>query len=151
MSKPTVYLAGPITGLSFDRATDWRQTAKAYFEDKGIDALSPLRGKSYLDKELNIKDSYEDLPLSSARGIYTRDRFDCNRADVVLINLLGATKVSIGTVMEIAWADAAGKPIVLIIDTTGNVHDHAMVREAAGFRVNNLDEALFIVNVLLNK
>lgn len=150
MSKPLVYLAGPITGLSFGSATDWREAARTYFDAHNINALSPLRGKSYLQQETNIKDSYEDLPLSSQRGIYARDKFDCERADVVLVNLLGAQRVSIGTVMEIAWASGKNKPIVLVMEDAANLHDHAMVREAAAFRVNNFDDAFFIVNVLLN-
>jgi hypothetical protein len=35
----------------------------------------------------------------------TRDRFDATRCDVLLVNLLGAERVSIGTMMEVAWAD----------------------------------------------
>ncbi len=49
--------------------------------------------------------------------------------------------------MEIAWADAARNPVVLAMES-GNAHDHAMVREAAGFVVPTLDEALDVVVAL---
>lgn len=142
----SVYAAGPITGLSFTGATDWRNDLQLLLKDK-VKVLSPLRAKDYLKNETVIGDSYEqekiDSPLthvlSSSRGITTRDRNDVMNSDIILVNLLGATKVSIGTVMEIAWADMLRKPVVLVMEKTGNVHDHAMIRECIGFRVETLD------------
>jgi hypothetical protein len=78
----------------------------------------------------------------------TRDRFDATRCDVLLVNLLGAERVSIGTVMEIAWADLRRTPIVAVMEE-GNVHEHGMVNEAIGFRVTTLDEALNIIKSIL--
>ena len=101
-----------------------------------------MRAKDYLKKEKEITGSYEDKVMSCARGIITRDRFDTQRCDVILVNFLGAKKVSIGTVMEIAWADSIRTPIICAIESTGNPHDHPMVTEAIGFRVASLDEAV---------
>lgn len=146
----TVYLAGPISGLSFDGATDWREEAIKYLKRFDIKGLSPLRGKEYLKKEKEIKDSYENTALSSSRGIYTRDRYDCMTCNVILVNLLGAKRVSIGTVMEMAWTDSIKTPIVAIMEKEGNPHDHAMVKEAIGFRVETLKEGLDIVTTILS-
>ena len=44
----TVYLAGPITGLTYDGATDWRAYAKARLAKFGIQAVSPMRAKEFL-------------------------------------------------------------------------------------------------------
>ena len=41
----TVYLAGPITGLTYDGATDWRHAVAADLNSVGIKGLSPMRGK----------------------------------------------------------------------------------------------------------
>lgn len=87
--------------------------------------------------------------MSCAKGITSRDRFDCMRADAVLVNLLGATKVSIGTVMEVAWADSARKQIVLVIGKDDQVHLHPMLTESCGYIVDNLDEAISIVERVL--
>jgi hypothetical protein len=51
--------------------------------------------------------------MSKPKGLTTRDRWDAMRCDVLLVNLLGATKVSIGTVLEFGWADAMDIPIVV--------------------------------------
>lgn len=151
MSK--VYLAGPIAGLDYAGATDWRETAKESLNFCGITALSPMRAKQYLKDVASFaadSNQYKTLSvLSSNRGITTRDRFDCQSADVVLVNLLGATRVSIGTMLEVAWADAKRTPIVLVMEPEGNVHHHGMLLECAGFHCHSLDEALNVVKAIL--
>jgi len=52
--------------------------------------------------------------------------------------------------MEIAWADLSRIPVVLVMEPEKNGHDHAMIREAAGFRVSTLDEGLRIVKAILS-
>ncbi len=87
-----VYLAGPITGLTYDTATDWREMARGFLETYNITGISPMRAKEYLGAEKRIEGSYEDTALSSAKGITTRDRWDVSRSDVMLVNLLDADK-----------------------------------------------------------
>lgn len=155
MTRMRVYLAGPITGLSYDGCTDWREHAIQHLDQFNIQGLSPLRGKTYLKNEKSISDNYNEsenaliVAMSGQRGIYERDRFDCHRADLVLVNLLGAKRVSIGTVMEIAWAAQNNTPIVLVMEKEGNIHEHSMLREAVAFRVDNLEDALHIAVTIL--
>lgn len=145
----TVYLAGPITGLTYDEGQDWRTTLEVMFRDVGMRALSPLRGKSYLKTFGKLEDQYIGVhPLSDQKGITTRDRNDCMRSDVVIANFLGAERVSIGTVLECAWADAARVPLIVVMEEE-NVHQHAMIREVAGYVVDNLDDAFIIAVTVL--
>lgn len=149
-----VYLAGPITGLDFKGCTDWREFAKAELSAVGIKGLSPMRAKEYLAALAGpisgTGEEYAHLGvLSLPRGVMTRDRFDATRCDVLLVNLLGAKAVSIGTVMEIAMADVCRTPIVCAMEPTGNPHEHMMIAEAIGFRVPALDEALHVVKAIL--
>ena len=88
-----------------------------------------------------LSDAYEGSLLSSQRGITICDRFDCMRADLILVNLLGAERPSLGTVIEIAWADSKRIPIVVVMEERGNVHDHAMLRELCPLRVDTLRNA----------
>jgi hypothetical protein len=144
-----IYLAGPITGLTYEGATDWREFVSeslASLSDDALDpiqCLSPMRHKDYLLGELVLKDDYPDgHTITTGRCITARDRYDATRCDLLLVNFLGAEKVSIGTVLEIAWADSVRVPIVLAIEDEGNLHDHAMVRELCPFRVNSLEKAI---------
>jgi len=143
----TVYLAGPIKGLSYDGCTDWREYAKSMLGEHGITGISPMRWKDNLKEEERIEGSY-DTPFCRSKGIITRDRFDVFCCDVMLANLLGAEEVSIGTMIEYGWADAARKPIVTIMEE-GNLHEHPIVLEATGFRVESLDEGLDVAVGLL--
>lgn len=145
----TVYLAGPISGCTFGGCTDWRNDVIAKLAEHNIKGLSPMRGKEYLQTEGIIDGAYSQFVLSCSRGIITRDRFDTTRCDVLLVNFLGAQRVSIGTVMEIAWADLKRIPIICVIEPTSNVHDHPMIQEAVGFRVQSVEEALNVAISIL--
>lgn len=152
MSK-LVYLAGPITGLSYQGSTEWRDFAITELAKHGITGLSPMRGKEYLATldELMTADGnrYQKFgTLSTNRGIMTRDHWDATRCDVLLVNLLGAKKISIGTVMEIAWAWGNHIPVVCVMEE-GNIHEHGMILEAIGFRVATLEEALHVTIAIL--
>ena len=50
--------------------------------------------------------------------------------------------------MEIAWAWDNGVHVVCVIEESGNPHDHAMIREAIGFRVTTVEEAVNIIQAL---
>jgi nucleoside 2-deoxyribosyltransferase len=142
-----IYLAGPITGLSYEGATSWRQYAIEKL--KPIFGLSPMRGKDYLlDKQCLAAEGYSDTVLSTPKAITARDRFDCQRADLLIINLAGAQRISIGTMIEIGWADSKRIPIILVMER-GNVHEHAMVSETCNFIVNTLDEAIDLAKTIL--
>lgn len=150
----SVYLAGPISGLSFGECTDWRNAAIKQLAEAGIEGLSPMRAKEYLaglGEPLGPDgDKYKILsPLSTNRGIMTRDRWDATRCDVLFANLLDAKTVSVGTVMEIAWADLKRTPIVAVMEE-GNKHDHGMIFEAIGFKVKTVQEGLNIVKAILH-
>lgn len=160
-----VYLAGPITGLSYDDARyGWRGDFQKLLPDH-IHCHSPMRAKDFLlDQHCLVGDPtmYPDHAIATPSGIVTRDRNDIRReCDAVVANFLGATKASIGTAIEFGWADAYGIPIVMVIEEGGkiatgvdvyegdNPHWHAMLTELAGYRVPTLEEAAHIVTHLL--
>ena len=156
--KGKVYLAGPITGLNFKGSVDWRNQAREYLAQHGIIGLSPMRGKEYLEQIAKDKpftndgDKYQIIsPLSTNRGITTRDRWDATRCDVLLVNFLpshGQGKVSVGTVLEMAWADAKRIPIVCVMPP-GNEHEHGMIDQIIGFRTVTLEDALDLVVAII--
>lgn len=149
----SVYLAGPITGLSFGGCTEWREGVRAELLKSHIFGFSPMRSKEYLSGFTEISGTGEEYAhlsvMSTSRGIITRDRYDSQHCDLVLVNLLGATKVSIGTMIELGWADSVRAPIVCAIEAKGNVHEHMMVSELIGFRVTTLEEAVDVVKAIL--
>lgn len=157
---PMVYLAGPIAGLGYDETTDWRNVVT--MELHPIKCLSPMRGKEYLQGEKQDVHNHVFMPgyetaMSGPKGIVSRDRFDVARCDLVFMNLvrsnkdtdtLGANKVSIGTMVELGWADAYRKPVVVILDDN-NPHIHPFVLEIAGFITTSLEDAIKITKSIL--
>lgn len=133
MRSPNVYLAGSISGKTYDESELWRNEFKEAVSPHII-CFSPLRHKQYLRSIGIIEQSYSE-PLSTDRGILTRDHFDCSRADLIVCNLLDLTRISIGSIMECAWAFAYRKPLILIMGDAA-VHDHPMLRGITDFRVD---------------
>lgn len=62
---------------------------------------------------------------------------------MIFVNFLGAKIVSIGTVMEIAWADILRKPTIIVMEED-NIHYHKMIRGVVGFIVSDIDQAVQI-------
>ena len=142
-----LYLGGPITGLAYDETVNWRKQAEVELGDY-YNILSPMRGKEYLRNEKTVSDSYPDIATSSDKGIFGRDVFDVDNANVILINFVGTTRVSIGSVMELAMAYKYGSNYRLVVMEKGNIHDHSFVREAASLVVDDLEYAYDILKGL---
>lgn len=142
-----VYLAGPIAHNTYLQAEGWRDDA-SHMLNLGsggrIEAYSPLRGKEDLvphDTALTSK-PYPGHPMTSSRGIMARDYNDVKTADLMFVNLLGAEKLSVGTIMEMAFAYAHRIPTIVVMEDEGNVHDnHAMLMQTYDYRFTNLDDA----------
>ena len=156
MKRSLVYLAGPIAGTKGGEAFSWRQDAAFMLDNRGdIDVLDLMRAKSGLGPgpiSENFNDYSSKGVFFTSRGIMLRDFTDVKRADAILVNLLGATKPSLGTVMELGWAYAMQNPVVVAIERHGNPHDnHPMIHEAMPFRVETLDEAVDAIAFILGR
>lgn len=148
----TVYLSGPITGLTYEGCTDWRSHARKWLAEFGVEGLSPMRGKEFLRGKGTITDGMSAVIsnfMSQDAAIVTRDRMDATKCDMMLCNLLGATQVSIGTMIELGWADLARVPVVLVVERAGNIHEHAFVRQLSGYRVDTLEAGLDLIGAAL--
>ena len=123
-----VYLAGPVIGLNYKDCTDWREYAKKELAKSDIIGVSPMRFKDYLKNRGVLLDA-DDTALESQKGITTRARNDVLNCHVFLANLLGAKRISIGTILEYGWADAYRKPIITIIEKEGNLLYHPIIKD----------------------
>ena len=142
-----VYAAGPIAGCSWEECTKWRNDLR-YMFPTNITVISPLRAKKYLNQEKSVALDYKEFPLSTQRGIVTRDKFDVARCDLVFVNLLNAKTVSIGTCFEIAWAHLLNKPIIVVMEDRA-IHQHPFIKECSNFIFNDLEEAVKVATAIL--
>jgi hypothetical protein len=144
-----MYLAGPIAGLTYGDANEWRQGVADIMPDH-VHCLSPLRGKDFLSDDEEIQTSeYSFHPLTTDKGLTRRNMFDINRSRIIFINLIAAKTVSIGTMIELgALKSQTGKLIILAMEE-GNIHDHPMVRELADYVVPTIGEAITIAREIV--
>lgn len=156
MSRPLVYLAGPIAGCTLEGATDWREEAHWALDNCNIETLSPMRAKNALPSGgdrigQDFRQYQEQGVFYTSRGIMTRDFNDVKRCDAALVNLLGQKTYSVGTIMELGWMYLLRKPVIVVIEKEGNIHDqHPMVHEAiGGLRFDSLDAAVYATAVVL--
>lgn len=149
-----VYLAGPIAGHSYDEATRWRREWTQLLSAYGIRALSPMRAKEHLDGAERIENDAKTFGhyLARPEDILARDKSDCTRADVVVFNMLYAASgaPNTGTMIEVGWASALGKPLVTIIDDMHPLLAHPLFGELTrGFRTDSEAQALYAVRTIL--
>lgn len=141
-----VYLAGPIGGLTYDGAQAWRTEISNLLNEKSdgrIRGYSPLRGKEVLREHgpLTTGSYGAYCSLATTQSIMARDYNDCHTSDLIIADLI-AEDISIGTVMEIAFAYAHRVPVIGIFDSRGNkTCNHAMIQAAVPFRAYTLNEA----------
>lgn len=148
--KKRVYLAGPISGLSYEGAQDWREDVALQLDSKYVETLTPMRGKGFLKGIGTIHSGAWEGAVASQKGITRRDMFDTVNATCLFVNLKDATRVSIGTVMELAWAYLRQIPTVVIVEP-GNIHEHVMVMEACTYIVPTVAEGVELTRYLLNE
>jgi len=136
-----VYLAGPMTGMTMEHVTTWRRKAEDQLDEAGFTVLDPARGLMFLNPESIVKDAYEDEFTENKHVVFERDKFDSTRADILFVNLKHATRISIGTMMEMAWAHLSNRFVVIVIEKENNPHMHAFVREASSILFEDPEEA----------
>jgi nucleoside 2-deoxyribosyltransferase len=135
-----IYLAGPITGKSFDEVINRYREKTSMLVDFGYEVLSPMTAKGGLKGVSAFVSTGQDGPVANDHSIFERDRWMVSQADVVLADLSNAVRVSIGTTMELAWASYLNKHTVLVMQY-GNVHDHAFIKQAADVTFGDMQEA----------
>jgi hypothetical protein len=148
-----IYCAAAISGRSFDEVTSYYKKTRDYLDSLGnekrrYDVWFPFLGKSYLRNEIAFKAEGYNHPLSTNHAIIERDRWMVRNAKMVYLNLVGAKTVSIGCMMELAWAHDHGIHTVVVLDKD-NIHRHAFVLEAADVLFDTEEEAFNYFKVVL--
>ena len=143
-----VYLAGPIThAVTWESAINWRQKCEKELIVSNIQAISPLR------HVMQKKRSGEQSWRWDDAYITMQCKNDIMRCDAVLANLNNSSKVSIGTIIEIAWANMLQKPIVVILhrDTRlYNEYKYGILNVITPVRVDNLIDGIDMIKELLS-
>lgn len=115
-----IYLAGPITGLNLKQAQFLFESRAAELRELGYTVLYPMFDLS------------ESGIMNTSHSLFARDKWMVTHVDIVYADLTQSTRISIGTMMELAWAHILGKKVVIAMEED-NVHQHPFVEECACF------------------
>ena len=143
--KATLYLAGPMSGITWRQMLEWRQKVEWELQDHWR-VINPVRAQVSPDKLDDIhvastqKDTNIDLNLT-ATAICSQDEFFIDQSDWLLANFIDSPHVSIGTIWELGYAYGTGKKILSVVEP-GSIHDHPFVRRRSHLFTDNLEDAV---------
>lgn len=126
-------------GCSFKEMREWRTYVATRLDSATLKCTDPTRsfGEGFVPKE-------------SPKWVNRRDYNDCVNAQCVLVNLVGMKQLSIGTIMEIAWAYQKQIPIVCVVEPDGP-QNHPMLQDSITHEVATLDEGIAAVKELMSE
>jgi len=148
-----VYLAGPVLGQTKGQANIWRQQVDAALRDctdGQIVGISPLRCEPAIGSVYAA--NYADPKFGSARAISSKNLYDTKNCDITLVYLPPPVKgqpVSLGAIIELAWAYALGKPTVLVTEDP-RMLSHPLVSTCSSWVVPNLEDAIVLIIGILD-
>jgi len=101
----TVYLCGPMEGLSDSEMTVWRKRLTEKLE--GIsDVKDPCRRKKFHDQPYS---------MNLAKRITTMDLQDIDKSDLVFANFANERHIGRGSSMEVMYAAMKGKIVITVV------------------------------------
>lgn len=120
---PVVYFAHPISGLPLNVVQDYYQSVRERFG-----TICYVRTPMDIIARTDLKERKESFkePGMANDVITNRDYGFVRECDVIFANLSKCTRPSIGSIMEIAWAYAYDKYIMIVMDEEG-IHEHGMI------------------------
>ena len=140
--KKHVYLAGPILGCTGPEANDWRIGVDLKLRDLGIIGVSPLRCEPLIGERYTAE--HPDPRFGVPRAIAAKNLFDVRSCDITLAYLpkpAPGRKQSYGTIVEVAWARAFGKQVILVSDDPF-VLAHPVIDACVDWKLGTLAEAI---------
>lgn len=156
-----VYLAGPITGLTYSVANSWRQRV-VDASPPSIEFLNPLR----FDRDDREDFTHRSAAFDGLKNIVRRNFHDVQRSQVILacFENCAVTNISVGSVYELAWGYALRIPTIAVIPNLTDErtmeeardmaqrpstnYNHPYLKEAVDYLTDNLDEAIKILRIL---
>jgi nucleoside 2-deoxyribosyltransferase len=145
-----IYLAHQISGLDYKTVKDYYDKVTKIMKELGLEPLCPMTAKGTLRTETNFKSEGYGTPVSCNHAIFERDQWMVRNCDIILTDLTGMTRSSIGCCMEMAWASLLGKHSIVVMEKL-NPHRHAFVLESADIVFETLEEAIEYLKLLVNE
>lgn len=143
--RPTVYLAGPIGGLSWDEAHGWREAAPKLIAPCKV--ISPMRDMDGVSLRTSCfttdgREQAVEMDRIPFHKLFQRDYMDAHTCDAMLINMIGSKTRSVGTICEIAWGYRRAIPMFMAMEPEGNPNDNPFIAPMIARRFPTLADAI---------
>lgn len=134
---PIVYFAHPMSGIAFEDVQEYYNLIRETFG-----TICYVQTPMDIIARTDLKERKECIkePGMTNDVITNRDYRFVRECDVVFANLSKCTRPSIGTIMEIAWAYAHHKYLIIVMDKNG-LHEHGMILGAHPLIFKTFEEA----------
>jgi nucleoside 2-deoxyribosyltransferase len=149
--RKTVYLAGPIAGLTETEAKTWRSGVQEQLMEANIMGISPLRCEPAIDGYYDVPcgEQLNDPCFGAPRAIASKNEFDVRSCDMILAYFPSYSgkndePVSVGTLIELAWGHALEKPVVLVTNDE-YLKLHPLVQHCVGWSLDTLEQAVEVL------
>jgi hypothetical protein len=141
-----VYLAGPIEKeltITNPHSIIWREKVLEQFDQHHLvwDILDPTRGKKAKDGHGNWVYSFDTAKDFHYNPffIFSRDLEDIDKSEIVVINLVDAAALSIGTNFEFGYAYANEKFLIVVCPDT-QIRNHPFVSQASDIIIDSEEQ-----------
>ncbi len=145
--QKTVYLAGPIVGMTRGQANDWREDIAEALAHYGVRGISPLRCEPLPDGQAIYGDKGTCPMFGTAKAIGSKNVFDVRNTDMTLAYIPKPPeggRHSWGTICELAGAHFINKQTILVSDDE-DVRNHPVLQALAGWVLEDLDQAVEVI------
>lgn len=153
MNSLTLYLAHPISGMTLEEVSGYYKEKRLELKNcvPHLKVLMPVMANQKVRTDLECRENGTNNPLGTNHHIIERDRWMVKQSDIVFVNLMSATeRVSIGSMMELAWAHDNGIHTIVAMGPD-NTHRHGFVMEAADTVFDNSEDALEYIKQLTSE
>ena len=137
----TIYLAGPISGNTYDESVKWRRYCIDNLKDK-YNVISPIDVRHNSFGEDNLTFTSAELN-ETAFDIFLKDIRYVEAADIILLYL---DKPSYGTGFELGYAFSLKKMIVTV--ASGKIAEHPFVKIPSEFNFTTVEQAVKFLSKL---
>jgi hypothetical protein len=145
-----VYCAHPINGLALDEVIEYYSQICYKLKGLGFKITHPMvSGDSIRTDTESRSEPTNPNPKNSNHAIVKRDYWLISQADIFYLDLTGCKNISIGCVMELAWANAHNKYTIVVMEKN-NIHAHAFVIETACVVFDTPEPALDYMQKMCN-
>ncbi|MDD3434474.1 MAG: nucleoside 2-deoxyribosyltransferase [Candidatus Pacebacteria bacterium] len=143
-----VYIGGPISFKSFQEVAEYFNKYSKILSQYGFEVLHPMIAKGCLKDQNNLVPEGYQHPECTNHAIVERDNWMVAESDIVFFDFTQTTKISIGSMFELAWAYQLRKYVVVVMQPE-NPHWHSFVLEAADIVFPTSSEAIAYLRKLI--